>query len=141
MIRPFAYKDPLTLGDFRPISLIGCLYKIMSKMLAGRLKLVVGSTIGEFQTVYIEGRNILDSPLIVNEICAWAKKVKKKILLFKVDFDKAFDIVNWEYLESIMMQMGYGEKWRNWIKGFLGSSRSSILVNGAPTDEFLLEKG
>lgn len=55
----------------------------------------------------MEGRNILDDPLIVNEICSWAKRVKK-VLLFKVDFEKAFDSVNWEYLDSVMCQMGFG---------------------------------
>lgn len=47
------------------------------------------------QSAYVEGRNILDGPLIVNEICSWAKRAKKKVLLFKVDFEKAFDSVNW----------------------------------------------
>ena len=134
-------KDPLSLGDFRPISLIGCLYKIISKVLASRLKTVVGNTVGEVQSAYVHGRSILDGPLIVNEICSWAKKSKKKILLFKVDFEKAFDSVNWDYLESVMCQMGYGKKWRKWIRGCLESARSSVIVNGSPTEEFSPEKG
>lgn len=103
-------QDPLTLNDFQPISLIGCMYKIIAKILAIWLKGVVGYNIDELQTAFVEGRNILDGPLIVNEICTWAKKIKKKILLFKVDFDKAFDSVNWEYLDFVMRQMGYDDK-------------------------------
>lgn len=61
-------SDPLHLNEFRPISLIGCLYKIIAKILATRLKSVIGSIIDEVQSAYIEGRNILDGPLIVNEI-------------------------------------------------------------------------
>ncbi|KAI3517218.1 hypothetical protein L1887_16430 [Cichorium endivia] len=134
-------KDPLNLGDFRPISLIGCMYKIIAKSLANRLKRVVGLNIDEVQTAFVEGRNILDGPLIVNEICSWAKKVKKKILLFKVDFDKTFDSINWEYLDSLLWQMGYGNKWRMWIHGCLQSARASVIINGPPTAEFSMSKG
>lgn len=109
-------KDPTSLVDFRPISLIGCLYKIIAKTLAGRIKQVIGSVVNEVQFAYVEGRNILDGPLIVNEVCAWAKKSARKVLLFKVDFDKAFDSVNWGYLDSVLMQMGFGSKWRSWIR-------------------------
>lgn len=100
-----------------PISLIGCMYKLISKLLALWLKKVVGSVVNEVQSAYIEGRNIFDGPLIMNEIHSWAKKSKKKIFLFKVDFEKAFDSINWQYLNSIMEQMDFGPKWRNWIMG------------------------
>ena len=80
-------KDPIKLGDYRPISLIGCLYKIISKTLANRPKKTIGLNIGDEQSAYVEGRSIQDGPMIVNELCSWAKKVKRKILHFKVDFD------------------------------------------------------
>nr|KAJ0217713.1 hypothetical protein LSAT_V11C300135570 [Lactuca sativa] len=134
-------KDPLHIGDYRPISLIGSLYKIISKALANRLSMVIGKNIGEAQSAFVKGRNILDGPMIVNELCTWAKKVKKQILLFKVDLEKAFDFVNWEYLESILIQMGYGDKWPMWMKGCLQSARLSVLINGSPTVEFDMEKG
>ncbi|XP_023773246.2 uncharacterized protein LOC111921907 [Lactuca sativa] len=58
------------------------------------------------------------------------------MLLFKADFNKAFDTVNWEYLDHVQMQMGFGQRWRGWIQGCLRSSSALILVNGSPTDEF-----
>lgn len=54
--------------------------------------------IDETQSGFIKARNILDGPMIVNEIYSWAKKCKHKMFLFKVDFDKAFDSINWNYL-------------------------------------------
>lgn len=134
-------KDPLKMNDYRPISLIGCLYKIVSKLLASRLKQVVGATIGVSQSAYVAGRNILDEPLIVNEVCSWAKKLKKQILLFKDDFNKAFDSINWNYINSTLDQMGFGMKWRSWIHSCLSSAKASVLVNGSPTEEFKIMKG
>lgn len=90
-------KDPLVLGDYRPISLIGSLYKIIAKLLASRICVVIGECIDEVQTAFVEGRNILEGPLIVNELCSWGKKANKKILIFKADFNKAFDSVNWKF--------------------------------------------
>lgn len=88
-----------------------------------------------------KGRTILDGLLIINEIYAWAKKTKKKVLLFKVDFNKAFDSVNWEYLDSILSRMVFSNRWKGWIQGCLSSTRVSVLLNGAPTNEFHINRG
>ncbi|KAJ9564448.1 hypothetical protein OSB04_000414 [Centaurea solstitialis] len=81
--------DPLEISDYRPISLLGCSYKILAK----------------------------------------------------VDFEKAFDSVNWNFLFHIMDQMGFGLKWINWIRGCLKSASTSILINGSPSKEFRMERG
>lgn len=99
---------PLSFGEFRPISLINSLYKIISKILANRLKSVIDSIIGSEQSAFISNRNILDGPLIVSECISWAKNSKKQILIFKVDLDKAFDSVNWDFLDDSMVQMNLG---------------------------------
>lgn len=59
--------DPICLVDFRPINLMGCVYKIISKVTAGRLKNVISSIVSKEQYAYIKERNIMDSPLMVNE--------------------------------------------------------------------------
>lgn len=117
------------------------MYKVVANLLATRLKHVIGSVVDEVQSTYVHDRNILDGPLVMNEIFSWAKQCKKKIFLFKFDFEKAFESVNWGYLNSIMEQMQFGGKWRRWIMGCLFSSRSSVLVNGSPTVEFPISKG
>ncbi|GJX28628.1 putative RNA-directed DNA polymerase [Tanacetum coccineum] len=127
-------EDPLVIGDYRPISLIGCQYKIISKVLANRLAHVISSVIGDTQMAFIKGRQIIDGPLIVDEIISWAKSKKKKVMFLKVDFEKAFDTLN-------MDQMGFSSKWRNWISHCLNSAFASVLINGSPTKEFKVEKG
>lgn len=113
----------------------------MSKILDSRLKLAVGSVVDEIQSVYIEGRHILKGPLIIREVCSWAKKAKEKIFVLMVDFEKAFESLNSNYLDSIMEQMGFNCKWCGWIQGFLKSDRASVLVNGSSTEEFPITKG
>lgn len=73
-------KDPLLLADYRPINLIECMYKVVAKVLASILKRVVRLVVEEVQSTYIKGRNILEGPLIINEIHSWAKKIKRKAI-------------------------------------------------------------
>ncbi|KAL7593363.1 hypothetical protein Lser_V15G33806 [Lactuca serriola] len=134
-------QDPNTIGNFRPISLIGCLYKTIAKVLAERLKKVVHLVVSPNQTAFIKDRYILDGPLILNETISWLKKCKKKAFAFKVDFEKAFDSLSWGYLDSILEQMNFGTKWWSWIHGCPSSARISVLINGAATSEFSMERG
>lgn len=133
--------DPIGLGDYRPISLIGCYYKIIAKLLAERIKKVVGKLVGDAQNAFIGGRFILDGILIANETVEFLKRKKTSGLIFKVDFEKAYDSINWKYLCDILKIMGFGDKWCAWTDACLKSSSMSILVNGSPTAKFCLERG
>ncbi|GJR00332.1 RNA-directed DNA polymerase, eukaryota [Tanacetum coccineum] len=133
--------DPVFIKDYRPISLIGSFYKIVGKLLANRIASVVEDLISTEQSAFMKGRQIMDGPMILNEILNWCKKEKKKTLIFKVDFEKAYDSVCWDYLQDVMFKMGFGRKWCAWIRGCLESSVTSILVNGSPTDEFKIRRG
>ncbi|GJW14814.1 RNA-directed DNA polymerase, eukaryota, reverse transcriptase zinc-binding domain protein [Tanacetum coccineum] len=133
--------DANMVKDFRPISLIGSLYKIIAKILANRLVGVLGDIVNEVQSAFIAERQILDGPFILNEILQWSKTKKKQSLIFKVDFEKAYDSVRWDFLDDILKKFGFGEKWCKWIQSCLRSSRGSILINGSPTEEFQFYKG
>jgi hypothetical protein len=87
--------SPQRLNEFRPISLVGSLYKILAKVLANRLRMVIGSVISESQTAFVKDRQILDGILIANEVVDEARKTKKELMLFKVDFEKVYDSVDW----------------------------------------------
>jgi len=86
--------NPQSLNDFRPISLVGSLYKILAKVLANRLRLIIGSVISDTQTNFIKGHQILDGILVANEVVDEARKCKKELILFKVDFEKAYDSID-----------------------------------------------
>ncbi|WJX12703.1 hypothetical protein P8452_03171 [Trifolium repens] len=94
-------NSPFGLKDFRPISLLGCLYKLIAKVLASRLSKVMNFLIAPNQSAFIKGRNLVDGVLVVNELVDLAKRQGKECLILKVDFEKAYDSVDWGFLEYI----------------------------------------
>ncbi|GJT59260.1 RNA-directed DNA polymerase, eukaryota [Tanacetum coccineum] len=133
--------DPKRVCDYRPISLIGCLYKVVTKILASRLSTVISDLISDVQSAFLPNRQILDGPFIINEVLARCKVKKQQAMIFKVDFAKAYDSIRWDFLEDVLTSFGFGPQWCSWIRGSLKSGKSSILVNGSPTTEFHLFRG
>ncbi|GJT35599.1 RNA-directed DNA polymerase, eukaryota [Tanacetum coccineum] len=133
--------DAKMVKDFRPISLIGSLYKIIAKILANRLVMVLGDLVNEVQSAFVADRQILDGPFILNEIFQWCKSKKKNSFIFKIDFEKAYDSIQWDYLDDVLKKFGFRERWCGWIRECLRSSWGSVIVNGSPTKEFQFFKG
>jgi len=133
--------SPQRLNDFRPISLVGSMYKILAKVLTNRLRSVIGSVVSDSQSAFVKGRQILDGILVANEIVDEAHRCKKELILFKVDFEKAYDSVDCGYLDEVMMKMGFPTLWHKWIKECIRTATTSVLVNESPTDEFSLGRG
>ncbi|GJS34548.1 RNA-directed DNA polymerase, eukaryota [Tanacetum coccineum] len=133
--------DAKFVKDFRPISLIGCVYKVVTKILANRLALVISDLVSDTQSAFVSGRQILDGPFILDEILNWCKRDIQKLYLFKVDFAKAYDSVRWDYLIDVLEAFGFGTTWCNWIRGTLCNAKASILVNGSPSKEFSFHCG
>jgi len=135
-------NSPQRLNDFRPIFLVGCcMYKVLAKVLANRLRKVVSSVVSDSQSAFVKGKQNLDGILIANEAVDEARRMNKELLLFKVDFEKAYDSVDLNYLDSMMAKMNFPTLWRKWISECVGTATTSVLVNGCPTDEFSIERG
>ncbi|GJR29224.1 RNA-directed DNA polymerase, eukaryota [Tanacetum coccineum] len=133
--------DAKFVSDFRPISLIGSVYKVVTKILANRLATVISDLVSNTQSAFVANRQILDGPFILNEVLAWCKRKRKQALVFKVDFAKAYDSVRWDFLLDVLLAFGFGPKWCQWIRGIFSSNMASILVNGSPTSEFPIFSG
>ncbi|RVW34855.1 Transposon TX1 uncharacterized 149 kDa protein [Vitis vinifera] len=96
-------KKSLTkkISDFRPISLITSLYKIIAKVLSGRLRGILHETIHSTQGTFVQGRQIFDAVLIVNEIVDERRRSGEEGVVFKIDFEKAHDHVKEEDLQTL----------------------------------------
>ncbi|GKV41384.1 hypothetical protein SLEP1_g48927 [Rubroshorea leprosula] len=134
-------NSPQKIEEFRPISLVGVMYKLIAKLLARRLASVLNGIIGENQMAFVSGRQLVDSVIIANEIIDEAQKRKKKGFVFKADFEKAYDKVCWEFLDYMMLRMGFGQKWKNWIIECLKTAEVSVLLNGSTTRQFKMQRG
>ncbi|GJS00950.1 RNA-directed DNA polymerase, eukaryota, reverse transcriptase zinc-binding domain protein [Tanacetum coccineum] len=115
--------------------------KYIAKILANRLVTVLGDIVSDVQSTFVKDRQILDGPFILNELLQWCKSKKIHSFLLKIDFEKAYDFVRWDYLDDALKNFGFGEKWCGWIQECLRSSWGSVLVNGSPTEEFRFSRG
>ncbi len=100
------------LKDFHPISLVGGMYKIIAKLLANRLSVVLGKIISPSQNAFVKRRQILDSVLIANECLDSRIKVALPGVLCKLNLEKAYDHVNWNFLLYLLQRCGFSAKWR-----------------------------
>ena len=101
----------------------------------------MGTVVLASQSAFVEDMQILYGILIANEVVDDACKLKKDLLLFKVDFEKAYDSVDWGYLDDVMDRMAFPTLWRKWMKECVRSATASVLVNGCLTDELQLKRG
>ena len=127
--------------DLRLISLVGGLYKILTKVVAKRIKRVMNKVISKTQNDFVEGRQILDVVLIANEIVDSTLRNKKYGLVCKLDLEKAYDGISWEFLYQVMGRMGFSSRWMSWIKWCISTPSFSVLINGSPAGFFQSSRG
>ncbi|XP_074289449.1 uncharacterized protein LOC141614601 [Silene latifolia] len=136
-------KDaPQSVFDFRPISCCTVFYKTVSKILANRMKSVLGDIVGLEQAAFIEGRDLFDNSMLAHEL---AFKYNRSLLtlrcILKVDIQKAFDSVNWKFLTHCLQRFGFPPKFSHWVLGCISTSYFSINVNGSTEGYFPGKRG
>jgi hypothetical protein len=102
---------------------------------------VLGPLISKTQSAFLRGRQLVDGVVVVNEVIDFAKKSQKECLVLKVDFEKAYDSVDWGFLEFMLLKFGFCDKWRAWMHSSVCVGSMSVLVNGNPTTEINIKRG
>lgn len=122
--------NPESFKDRRPISLCNFCSKVISKLLAARLAIVLPSIISPNQGGFVKGRNILDNILLAQEM---AQSIKNSIrggnVILKLDMNKAYDSISWLGLLKVMRKFGFGEVWIDMIYKLISNCWYSVLIN------------
>ncbi|KAF7140800.1 hypothetical protein RHSIM_Rhsim06G0055700 [Rhododendron simsii] len=126
-------KTPIQVSQFRPISLCNVFYKIIAKALSNRLRRILPNLISKNQSAFIQNRQISDNILVAHEVVHYLKQKKwGKVgcMALKLDVAKAYDRVEWHYLEAVMRRMGFHSQWVKWIMSCVTSVSYSVNING-----------
>lgn len=134
-------KGAANFSRFRPISLCNSSYKLITKIIANRLKKILPAIIPENQGGFIKGRKILDNIVLVQEAVHSSWHRKEKGMVIKLDLANAFDRVKHEFLFMVMEKMGFSPAITKWIKACIAFPWIAPLVNGRPADFFQASRG
>ena len=118
--------------DFRPISLSNSIYLIIAKVLANRLRKVLPPLISPLQSAFLPGRQMADSIVLAEEIVAAWRRNGTKGFMWKVDFSKAYDTLDWQFLWNVLRRRGFPETWVRWMKQCVTTPTFAILMQGRP---------
>lgn len=130
-------------SQFRPISLCNYSYKILSTVLANSLKPLLPA-LTPMQNPFVAGRQIQDNIGIAHELFHFLKlrKTKSKFKLgIKLDMHKAYDRVEWDFLEALMERMGFNFRWRRLVLGYVSSVNFAVIINSQPGSKFAPARG
>ena len=134
-------KDRTLIENWRPISLINVDAKIISKVIAVRVRNVLPNIIHHNQTGYVKDRYIGETVRSIFDIMEFTDNENIPGILIFIDFKKAFDTVEWHYLFDCLKAFNFGPDLINWVKTFYRNIESCVINNGLSSDYFTLARG
>ena len=123
-------KLPNNIKQFRPICLLNVIYKIITKVLTIRLSKIAERIISKNQTAFIPGRNILDGVVILQEVLHELRVKNQQGIVLKLDFEKAYDRVDWSFLEEVLLRKGFSTTWIGWVMKTVQWGKVANDING-----------
>jgi len=134
----------VSMKDWRPIALCNVLYKIISKILANRLKTVLPQCISDNQSAFVPGRSILDNAMVAIEVLHFMKaktRGEDRHVALKLDISKAYDRMDWNYVMAVLHKLGFHDRWIHWMRMCVESVYYSVLVNGEQVGPIIPGRG
>ena len=126
--------------NWRPISLLNTDYKIITKILAERLKLFLPTLIHSDQKGFVNGRNISEANRLIQDVIEYADQNNLAASIIFIDYMKAFDRVEWDWTLKCLETFNFGSKFRSWVKMIFKHARTSVLTNGFRTSYFQISR-
>ena len=133
-------EDRLRIQNYRPISLLNTSYKIVAKVYANRMKPLLHNWILPSQTWFVPNRCILDNIFLAFEAIAWTRENQQELNMLLLDFEKAYDRVNWTFLKEVMGKMGFHPTWVKQVMSLNENAAASVIVNGEISRTFRLHR-
>jgi hypothetical protein len=134
-------EDAMVIQKFRPICLMNTSLKIVTKGMNNRLSPMAEKIIDKTQTAFMKSRHIMEGVCVLHEVLHEVKKKKMSGVLFKVDFEKAYDNVNWAFLYNVLLKKGFSHKWNDLVFSIMTSGKVNIKINDKTGAYFLTNRG
>uniref|UniRef100_A0A453KYM4 Reverse transcriptase domain-containing protein n=2 Tax=Aegilops tauschii subsp. strangulata TaxID=200361 RepID=A0A453KYM4_AEGTS len=135
---------PARLNDLRPISLCNVVYKLIAKVLTNRLKNILPEIISPNQSAFVPGRVISDNILLAYEMIHFLQRKKSGrggYAAIKLNMSKAYDRVEWKFLQEIMLKLGFNRRWVQLVMNCVTTVKYQIKINGDVTEIIIPERG
>lgn len=133
--------NPTSFQEFRLISLCNCLYKIVSKIIARHIKIVLSRRISYEQFGFLEGRQIHEAIGVAQEALHSMKTRNLKSVVIKIDLSKAYNHVNWLYIKMFLAHLGFHYNYIRWIMSCIYLVSFAILITAQPQIYFSQKGG
>jgi len=125
--------NPSRVNHFRPISICNVAYRVVTKIIANRLKPLLNRLVCPTQNSFVPGRSIHDNSILVQEAIHSMKKKKGSLgwMALKIDLEKAYDRVSWSFIKEVLLAYGFDARWVGWVSECVSSATMKLLINGA----------
>ncbi|KAL2224782.1 UNVERIFIED_CONTAM: putative mitochondrial protein [Sesamum indicum] len=134
--------SPTSIADFRPISYCNVLYKIIAKLIVQKLSVILDKIISPCQAAFVPGRSIGDNVMLAQELFTGYNQARlPPRCALKVDIQKAYDTVEWDFLLSVLQLFGFPETFSRWVEECISSPSFSVGMNGKPHGYFAGARG
>jgi hypothetical protein len=126
---------------YRPVCLLNVSFKIFTKVLASRLTTVANKVISPTQSAFLPSRNIMEGVIVLHETIHELHRRQLDGVVFKIDFEKAYDKVKWTFVRQTLRMKGFDDKWCAWVDAIMKKGHVTIKVNNYTGNTFETKKG